>query len=53
MADLMVETGIAEKDDVAELKLVLGTIAPGQHQLLVLSAVSPMEIRLGYHGHRV
>ena len=48
VADLMVETGIAEKDNemMCELKLILGSLAPGQYQLLVLSTVSPMEINL-------
>jgi len=48
VADLMVETGIAEKDEkmMGERKLTPGTLSIGHHQLLVLSAVSPMEINL-------
>ena len=48
VADLMVETGIAEKDEkmIGDLELIPGTLSPGHHQLLVLSAVSPMEINL-------
>ena len=48
VADLMVETGIAEKDEkmIGDLDLIPGTLSPGHHQLLVLSAVSPMEINL-------
>ena len=48
VADLMVETGIAEKDEkmIGDLELIPGTLSPGHHQLLVLSAVSSMEINL-------
>ena len=46
IAALMVETGIAEEDDNSEISLVPGTLALGEQTLLVLAAVSPMELYL-------
>jgi len=48
IAALMVETGIAEEAEktMEEIKIVPGTLPLGQQTLLVLAAVSPMELYL-------
>jgi len=47
VSDLMIETGLAQRVDMKDdLSLIPGTLSPGQHKLLVLAAISPMELHL-------
>merc|ERR1719369_1262713 len=47
VSDLMVETGLAQRVNIKDdLSLIPGTLSAGQHKLLVLAAISPMELHL-------
>jgi len=49
ITDLMIETGLACKVVIGvkdDLSLIPGSLSPGQQKLLVLAAISPMELHL-------